>query len=40
MIGSSSIEGDGAVVAPLTFGAAMVEGKIETVVAEELYADR
>lgn len=40
MTGSSSTEDDGAVVAPLTFGAAMGEEKIETMVVEELYVDR
>ncbi len=39
MTGSSSTEDDGAVVAPLTFGAAMTEEKVE-LTQEELYADK
>lgn len=40
MTGSSSIEDDGAVVAPLTFGAAMAGGKIELMAAEGVYVGR
>lgn len=40
MIGSSSREDDGAVLAPLTCGAAMTEGKVEEMTQQELYVDR
>ena len=39
MTGSSSTEDDGAVVAPLTFGAAMTEEKVE-MTQQELYVDK
>ena len=39
MTGSSSKEDDCAVVAPLTFGAAMTEEKVE-MTQEELYVDK
>lgn len=40
MIGSSSTEEDGAVVAPLTSGAAMTETTSKKICVEEVYVDR
>lgn len=40
MIGSSSTEEDGAVVAPLTSGAAMTETRSKKICVEEVYVDR
>ena len=40
MTGSSSTEDDGAVVGPLTFGAAMAEVKMKEMIPIELYADK